>query len=205
MSSVGNREKTLLLEVARIAVTAAVERREVPRELPRDANLEDFGGVFVTLRRRGQLRGCIGQMVSNEALVEVVAYCAKAAAMEDPRFDPVRPHELAEVEIELSVLSRLEAIAPERIEAGKHGLMVSQGWRRGVLLPQVATEFQWTAERLLEETCVKAGFERDAWKDPETRIQGFTAEIFCESDFRAEGRSARESRGGPKPGYSTST
>jgi len=193
MSSVGSREKTLLLEVARIAVTAAVERREVPRELPRDANLDDFGGVFVTLRRRGRLRGCIGQMVSSESLVEVVAYCAKAAALEDPRFDPVRPHELAEVEIELSVLSRLEEIAPERIEAGKHGLMVSQGWRRGVLLPQVATEFQWTAERLLEETCVKAGFERDAWKDPETRIQGFTAEIFCESDFRAEGRSARRS------------
>ena len=187
MSSVGSREKTLLLEVARSAVTAAVERREVPSELPR-GDLKGFGGVFVTLRRRGRLRGCIGQIVSSEALVEVVAYCAKAAALEDPRFDPIRPHELAEVEIELSVLSRLEEIAPEQIEAGKHGLMVSQGWRRGVLLPQVAIEFQWTAERLLEETCVKAGFERGAWKDPEKRIHGFTAEIFCESDFRAKGR-----------------
>jgi AmmeMemoRadiSam system protein A len=186
MSSVGDREKTLLLEVARSAVTAAVERREVPSELPR-GDLKGFGGVFVTLRRRGRLRGCIGQIVSSEALVEVVAYCAKAAALEDPRFDPICPHELAEVEIELSVLSRLEEIAPEQIEAGKHGLMVSQGWRRGVLLPQVAIEFQWTAERLLEETCVKAGFARDAWKDPETRIQGFTAEIFCESGFPAEG------------------
>ncbi len=205
MSSAGNREKTLLLEVARLAVTAAVERGEIPGELPRDADLKDFGGAFVTLRRRGRLRGCIGQIVSGESLVEVVAYCAKAAALEDPRFDPIRPHELAEVEIELSVLSRLEEIAPERIEAGKHGLMVSQGWRRGVLLPQVAIEFQWTAERLLEETCVKAGFERDAWKDRATRIQGFTAEIFSESDLRAEGRSTRESQDPSKPGYSTST
>jgi AmmeMemoRadiSam system protein A len=205
MSSVGKREKTLLLEVARLAVTAAVERREIPGELPRGGEFKDFGGAFVTLRRRGRLRGCIGQIVSSESLVEVVAYCAKAAALEDPRFAPIGPQELAEVEIELSVLSRLEEIAPEQIEAGKHGLMVSQGWRRGVLLPQVAIEFQWTAERLLEETCVKAGFERDAWKDSAMRIQGFTAEIFGESDLRAEGRSTRESENRSKPGYSTST
>jgi AmmeMemoRadiSam system protein A len=205
MSSVGNLEKKLLLEVARNAVTAAVERREISSEPPQGADLKGFGGVFVTLRRRGRLRGCIGQTVSGEALVEAVAHCAKAAALEDPRFDPIGPHDLAEVEIELSVLSRFEEIAPERIEAGKHGLMVSQGWRRGVLLPQVAVEFRWTAERLLEETCVKAGFERDAWKDPEMRIQAFTAEVFSESDLRAEGRSTRESRGPSKPGYSTST
>jgi AmmeMemoRadiSam system protein A len=205
MSSVGNREKILLLEVARGAMTAAVEHREVPSEQPQGADLKDFGGVFVTLRRRGRLRGCIGQMVSSESLMEAIAYCAKGAALEDPRFDAVHPRELAEIEIELSVLSRLEEITPERIEAGKHGLMVSQGLRRGVLLPQVANEFQWTAERLLEETCVKAGFERNAWKDRETRIQAFTAEVFSESDFRAEGHATGESRGRSKPGYSTST
>jgi AmmeMemoRadiSam system protein A len=205
MSSAGNREKTLLLEVARLAVTAAAERREITDELPRGAELKDFGGAFVTLRRRGRLRGCIGQIVSSESLVEVVAYCAKAAALEDPRFEPIRPQELAEIEIELSILSRLEQIAPEQIEAGKHGLVVSQGRRRGVLLPQVAIEFHWTAERLLEETCVKAGFERDAWKDSATRIEGFTAEVFCESDLRAEGCSTRETPDRSKPGYSTST
>jgi len=205
MSSAGNRQKAVLLEVARSAVTAAVEGRENPGELPQGADLKDFGGVFVTLHRRGRLRGCVGQMSSSESLVGLVAYCARAAALEDPRFDPVRPHELAELEIELSVLSRLEEIAPEQIEAGKHGLMVSQGWRRGVLLPQVAVEFQWTAERLLEETCVKAGFERHAWRYPETRIQGFTAEIFRESDLRPERSSTRESQARSKPGYSSST
>ncbi|MGA3292370.1 MAG: AmmeMemoRadiSam system protein A [Candidatus Acidiferrales bacterium] len=204
MSSVDNRERKLLLEVARLAVTAAVERRESLLALPQDADaaLVSFGGAFVTLHRGRRLRGCIGQIASSESLVEVVAYCAKAAALEDPRFRPVQPEELSEIEIELSILSRPAEIPPERIEAGRHGLMVSQGWRRGVLLPQVAAEFQWTAERLLEETCIKAGFERDAWKDAETKIQAFTAEVFRESDFRAE---ARASSGPAQPGYSTST
>jgi hypothetical protein len=111
----------------------------------------------------------------------VVAHCAKAAALEDPRFKPVRAEEVAEIEIELSILSPLQDTTLEKIEAGKHGLVVSRGWQRGVLLPQVATEFKWQAARFLEETCVKAGLEREAWQDPHTRIQAFTAEVFSES------------------------
>jgi AmmeMemoRadiSam system protein A len=111
----------------------------------------------------------------------VVAHCAKAAALEDSRFKPVRAEEVAEIEIELSILSPLQDTTLEKIEAGKHGLVVSRGWQRGVLLPQVATEFKWQAARFLEETCVKAGLEREAWQDPHTRIQAFTAEVFNDS------------------------
>lgn len=173
----------MLLEVARRAVTLAAERRETLEDLPDAERLREPGGAFVTLRLRGRLRGCIGQLTSKESLVRVVAYCAKGAALEDPRFEPVRADEVAGIVVEVSVLSALEEIAPERIETGKHGLVVAQGWQRGLLLPQVATEHGWTAERFLEETCAKAGLDWDAWKDPATRIEAFTAEVFSESDF----------------------
>jgi AmmeMemoRadiSam system protein A len=205
MSSAGNLEKKLLLELARRAVSAAVEGREFVAQFPELSHLQNLGGAFVTLHRRGRLRGCVGQVASSESLVETVAYCAKAAALEDPRFDPVRSDELSEIEIELSVLSRLETIAPEQIQAGKHGLMVSRGTQRGVLLPQVAAQFRWSGRRLLEETCVKAGFERDAWKNPETLVQAFTAEIFGESDLPEEAGVQSGPPGRAKPGYSSST
>jgi len=181
-----DRDKRMLLEVARRAVRLAAEGREGPGDFPEGERLGEPGGAFVTLRRRGRLRGCIGQLPSKEALVSVVAYCAKAAALEDPRFEALRADELAGMDVEVSVISALEEIRPEQIEAGKHGLVVSQGWQRGVLLPQVAAEHGWTAERFLQETCAKAGLERDAWKDPATRIQAFTAEVFRESDFNPE-------------------
>lgn len=203
MSSLGSREKQLLLEVARRALIAAAERGESLDILPDEPNLRECTGAFVTLHLRGRLRGCVGQIDSGEPLIRVVAHSAKAAGLEDPRFDPVRPDELEEIEIELSVLSALEEIAPERIEAGKHGLMVSRGWQRGVLLPQVATQFRWESYRFLEETCVKAGFARDAWKDPGIRIHGFTTEVFSESEFGTAQRLGP--LGGAKRGYSTST
>lgn len=181
MSPLADREKQLLLELARRALTAGVEKRESIPDFPADEVLRQPGGAFVTLHRRGRLRGCVGQLPSKEPLVEVVAHCAKAAALEDPRFKPVRADEVAEIEIELSILSGLEDVSLGSIEVGKHGLVVSRGRQRGVLLPQVATEFHWQAARFLEETCVKAGLEREAWKDPQTRIQAFTAEVFSES------------------------
>lgn len=180
MSPLADREKQLLLELARRAVVAGVAKREAIQEFPDDEILRQPGGAFVTLHRRGRLRGCVGQLPSKDPLVQVVAHCAKAAALEDPRFKPVPAEELAEIEIELSILSPLEDVTLEKIQAGKHGLVVSRGWRRGVLLPQVAAEFNWQAERFLEETCVKAGLERQAWKDPRTRIQAFTADVFAE-------------------------
>lgn len=195
----------MLLEVARRAVTAAAERREFVEVSPEESKARESGGAFVTLLHRGRLRGCIGQITTLQPLMQIVAYSAKAAALDDPRFPPVRPDELTELEIELSVLSLLEEIAPERIEIGKHGLLVSRNGQRGVLLPQVATEFRWTAQRFLAETCVKAGFESEAWKDPETRIYAFTAEVFRESEFRPEEHARFARQGRAKRGYSSST
>jgi AmmeMemoRadiSam system protein A len=203
MSSLGNREKQLLLELARRGLTVAVERGESLGSLPQEPEFGGSIGAFVTLHKRARLRGCIGQIGSERSLVEVVAHCTRAAALEDPRFEPVRAEELREIEIELSVLSPLEEIAPDRIEVGKHGLIVSAGQRRGVLLPQVAIECHWTAGRFLEETCIKAGLERNAWREPETKIHGFTAEVFAESDFRSEQLPGPKDRA--KPRYSIST
>ena len=203
MSSLDNHEKQLLLESARRALILAVERRESLDTLLQDPELGKSFGAFVTLRKRGRLRGCIGQIGSDGSLMEVVAHCAKAAALEDPRFEPVRVDELREIEIELSVLSPLEEIAPDKIEVGKHGLMVSVSPRRGVLLPQVAIECHWAAGRFLEETCAKAGLERDAWRESATKIHGFTAEVFGEADFRSEQLPGPKDRA--KPGYSIST
>lgn len=186
MSSLASGEKKLLLEIARHALVAAVERRESLDRLPGNEIAAEFGGAFVSLHRRARLRGCVGQIGRRQPLVYVVAYCAKAAALDDPRFEPVRRDELGDIEIELSILSEVQEIAPDRIEAGRHGLIVSRGAQRGVLLPQVATQFQWTALRFLEETCAKAGFAADAWKDSGTRIEAFTAEVIAETELPLE-------------------
>ncbi len=197
MYSLADCEKKLLLKVARDAVAAAVEGREFSENLPDSQVLRQPAGAFVTLHHGSRLRGCIGQLSVIEPLIHVVAYCARAAALEDPRFYPVRPAELPGLAIEISVLSPLEDITPDKVVPAKHGLMITRGWDRGVLLPQVATQFNWNAEKFLEETCVKAGLDPGAWKDPETRIQAFTAEVFGESEL--------DSRASPQPGYSIST
>jgi AmmeMemoRadiSam system protein A len=160
------------------------ERRNLRVSSP-PGNLAMPAGAFVTLHRRGRLRGCIGRIEPIEPLADVVAHCAAAAAEEDPRFSPLQADELVELEIEISVLSPLEAATPEEVEPGRHGLVVSKGLRRGVLLPQVAVQYMWTRERFLEETCHKGGLETDAWTHPETRIEIFTAEVFSETEFRA--------------------
>jgi AmmeMemoRadiSam system protein A len=193
--------KRTLLDVARRAVILAVESRELLEDLPDDEALRQPAGAFVTLHRFGRLRGCVGQLASKDPLVSVVAYSAMAATLDDPRFAPMTAAELDGVAIEISVLSPLIEISLEQIEPGKHGLMVSQGGRRGVLLPQVAEQFGWTALRFLEETCVKAELERDAWKQAGTRVQGFTAEVFSEAGFHTGPRPEMRA----KSRYSTST
>ncbi len=203
MSSLAELEKRFLLDVARRALNAAVQGLGSFDALPYQSEMPESGGAFVTLHRRGRLRGCIGQIGSNADLVQIVAYCAKGAALEDPRFEPVNVNEVAEIDIELSILSRPEAITPERIEAGKHGLIVSRGWQRGVLLPQVAAQYGWTATRFLEETCIKAGFDRTAWKESGTLIHAFTAEVFSEREFLADSANVGLPRR-TKPRYSTS-
>jgi AmmeMemoRadiSam system protein A len=136
----------------------------------------------VTLWRGKMLRGCIGRLASNEPLANVVAEAAMSAALQDPRFDAVRAEELSDLEIEISVLSPFERVAPADVRVGTHGLLIERGPYRGLLLPQVAMEYRWSAGRFLEETCVKAGLPREAWHHPETHISAFTADVFSERD-----------------------
>jgi len=186
MSPLANAERRELLALARRAIEAAVQRR-LPAEPPfTSVALAQPSGAFVSLHQRGRLRGCIGQIEASQPLADTVIRCAAAAALEDPRFSPVAPDEVPTLEIEISVLSPLVPIRPEEIEVGKHGLLVSRGWLRGLLLPQVATEFHWTRERFLQETCHKAGLDADAWQDPAAKVEAFTAEVFSEADIRVQ-------------------
>jgi AmmeMemoRadiSam system protein A len=179
-----SEERRALLERARRAITEAVHGdppAQSPYRLDPHSTREVTPGLFVTLFYRGHLRGCVGQIESVEPLAEVVARCAVAAASDDPRFSPVSSDELSDLRIEISLLSSLEPIVADAIEIGRHGLVVERGSRRGLLLPQVASERHWQWQRLVEETCVKAGLPRDAWKDPATRTFAFTTEIFSEA------------------------
>lgn len=141
-------------------------------------------GAFVTLHKHGELRGCIGTFRSDKNISEVVQDMAIAAAFEDPRFPQVRADEMDDIDIEISVLSPLRRVNDiNEIEVGKHGLYISRGFRSGVLLPQVATEYNWDRETFLVHTCLKAGLPENAWKDPATRIEIFTAEVFGEKEL----------------------
>jgi AmmeMemoRadiSam system protein A len=137
-------------------------------------------GVFVTLHVHGKLRGCIGVIEGREPLRDSVVHCAQSAAFRDRRFPPLRYEEISGLQIEISVLSPLAPITPSQIVIGKHGLVVATEGHRGLLLPQVATGHHLSAEEFLRETCHKAGLPASAWKESQTRIYGFTCEIFSE-------------------------
>ncbi len=139
----------------------------------------------MTLHCRGRLRGCIGRVMDLGSLASVVAECAASAATADPRFSRLAGEDLAELEIEISVLSTLRRATANEVEPGVHGLLVSLGAKRGILLPQVAEKYKWPREYFLEQTCCKAGLDANAWKNRQTRIEIFTAEVFSEAEFPA--------------------
>lgn len=174
-------DRGVLLRLARNAIAA-----HVAGGLPQPAGDSDVlsrsGGVFVSVHRHGYLRGCIGHIAADVRLDQVIPECAVAACSQDPRFKPVTSAELDEIDIELSLLGPLEAITrPDDIEIGRHGLLVEQDRRRGLLLPQVATEWKWDAVTFLAQTCRKAGLPMDAWKNGAT-VWRFEAEVFGESE-----------------------
>ena len=136
-------------------------------------------GAFVTLYKGRHLRGCIGHIEALRPLYVTVRDCARAAALDDPRFEPVTPAELPALQLDISVLSPLVEVAPQQVEVGRHGLLISRGAQRGLLLPQVAVEWNWDRERFLEETCLKAGLPPDAWQHG-ARVQAFTAQVLKE-------------------------
>jgi AmmeMemoRadiSam system protein A len=181
MPSLSEADRHSLLELARRAIAEAVSLQKPAECIPDSGVFAEKRGVFVTLHARGRLRGCIGVIEAFEPLGESIARCAASAAFRDPRFSPVSAEELPELQIELSLLSPPEPILPENIEIGKHGLLVSQAAKRGLLLPQVAVQLKFGREQFLEETCCKAGLAPLAWQEPETQILGFTCEVFSES------------------------
>jgi AmmeMemoRadiSam system protein A len=186
MSPLDSPERKTLLRLAREAIEKAAQRgaAETGAVTSWPGRLGKPAGAFVTLRRGERLRGCIGHLeASDSSLAVAVLWAAQAAALEDPRFEPVRPEEVAGLTIEISVLTPFEEIAPEKVIIGTHGLVIQQGHRRGLLLPQVATEHNLSRERFLEETCIKAGLPRDAWRDSATKVFAFTAEVFSEEDY----------------------
>ena len=173
-------DRTLLLGLARDAIVAHVCGLPAPAPEMTGALLRRGGG-FVTLHARdGSLRGCIGHLEDDQPLGRIVSRCAVAAASDDPRFSMVGPDEVSMLQIELSLLGPLEPIAgPSEIEIGRHGLVVERAPFRGVLLPQVATEWGWDVETFLAHTCRKAGLPDDAWKNGAT-LWRFEAEVFGE-------------------------
>jgi len=176
-------ERKALLELARGSIAAALAGSKAPDAPLRSEALDTECGGFVTLTRRGELRGCIGYVRAVKPLRQTVAEMAVQAALHDPRFEPVTARELPDLDIEISVLSPLEEVTDvSRIEVGRHGLVIQDGVRSGLLLPQVATEYGWDRETFLDHTCLKAGLPAGSWKRKGVVILMFTAEVFGEKD-----------------------
>ena len=171
--------KRLLHQIARRAIEDAAQGKPVPDFTVESQALREKKGAFVTLKKRGQLRGCMGYIKGIKPLYKVVGEMAVAAAFHDPRFNPVTEAELSDLEIEISVLTPLKRIDDVgEIQVGRDGIYIKKGDYSGLLLPQVATEYGWDRKTFLEHTCLKAGLPADAWKDGDTMICTFCAEIF---------------------------
>ena len=172
-------DKKTLHHIAKTVIENMVKGRPVP-EFEVDAPiLKENRGAFVTINKGGQLRGCIGYIEGHGPLYQTIEKMAEAAAFQDPRFNPVTERELSDLEIEISVLTPLKKIIDvNEIEVGKHGIYIKKGWYSGLLLPQVATEYGWDRKTFLDHTCQKAGLPLNAWKDKDTEIYIFSADIF---------------------------
>jgi uncharacterized protein len=182
-------QRRTLLRIAHQAILSSTElqsqklQNDKPGETPAlsEAPFSEDRGVFTTLYLDGALRGCVGYAAPILPLYRAVAETARAAAFQDSRFSPVNAEEAPRLEISLSVLSRLFPIHPDEVEVGRHGLVISDGHRRGLLLPQVPTEYGWDHKTFLEQTCRKAGLPLDAWRKGAT-VEAFTAEVFSDGD-----------------------
>lgn len=179
-----DHDKRVLLGIARTTITKLLRGETTTPESHSEPTLNSDCGCFVTIHQHGQLRGCIGNFQPRQPLYKSIAEMAVAAASKDPRFPPLQLADLASISLEISVLSPLEKIAKvEEIEVGRDGIYLEQGYHRGVLLPQVATEHGWNRDTFLQQTCHKAGLSAEAWKNPDTTIYRFSAEIFNEEKF----------------------
>lgn len=173
-------DKLLLLNIARETIESYVRTRKIPAFDAQSPALLEERGAFVTVNKKGELRGCIGVFTSDKPLYLTVADMAVSAAAQDSRFTPLVASELSHISIEISCLSPMKKIKDiSEIEVGRHGLYIAKGYCRGVLLPQVATEYGWNRKQFLEHTCLKAGLTPDSWKQG-VDIYTFEAEVLGE-------------------------
>jgi AmmeMemoRadiSam system protein A len=178
--SPSDEDKRFLKDLVILSITARLTGQgpETPPEPESDLLGRELG-AFVTLKRHGQLRGCIGNIIGQGPLFRTVWNMARAAAFEDPRFPQLTQAELADLEIEISILGPVVPCPdPELIEVGRHGLIMRQGNRQGLLLPQVPLEWGWDRAQFLAQTCRKSGLAPLAWRDPSTEIYWFEAVVF---------------------------
>lgn len=177
--------KKTLIKIARQSIINAINGRNIPDYKINDKTLNNAGGVFVTLHdNKGSLRGCIGNIISERPLWETVRNMALESALRDPRFPPVSPRQLDDINIEISVLSPLKKIENlHEIEVGKHGLFIKKDFYQGLLLPQVATEYGWNRIQFLEQTCYKAGLSSNCYRQKNCEIFIFSAVVFGEKDL----------------------
>jgi AmmeMemoRadiSam system protein A len=179
-------DKTILLKLARATLETYFVHGKTPECQTPSAALLEPKGAFVSLHQGTELRGCIGQLNPDRELFKIVQHCVLSAALEDTRFIAVMQNELKDLSIEISVLTPFRHIQNvEEIEVGRHGLYIVRGGYRGLLLPQVATQYRWDRTKFLEQTCLKSGLPESAWKDPRTIIHTFEAEVFSESQIPA--------------------
>jgi hypothetical protein len=177
-----SQEKKILLTAARESIRSIFSEANIPAiDYKRYPNLKLKAGAFVTLKIKHELRGCIGYITSDQPLFDTVCEVARHAAVQDPRFPPLTAKEFISVDLEISVLSPMKKISDySEIKIGEHGLLVEEGYNRGLLLPQVATENNFTVEQFLKSICLKAGLPSDLWQKKTLNLKVFTALVFHE-------------------------
>lgn len=188
-SALTKEQKVRLLNIARQSVESYVQTGKKYEFKETDPRLLTKEGAFVTIHKHGRLRGCIGHIIATGPLCYLVRDMAIASATQDPRFNPLTKEELKDIDVEVSVLSTPKVVkSADEIVLGKHGVIISQGaYHHGVFLPQVADETGWSKEEFMGQLCAqKAGLPSECWKDPKTKIEIFTADVFSEKDFFSE-------------------
>jgi AmmeMemoRadiSam system protein A len=179
-TSLTKDQETSLLKLARLAITHYLKKGKPPKIEPEDVTFKQKRGAFVTLKLKGQLRGCVGYPTPYKPLYETIVDAAISAATKDFRFPSLQLKELSRTKIEISVLSLPEPVKEfSEIEVGKHGIIITKGLSRGLLLPQVPVEWDWDREKFLSHGCLKAGLEEDEWKRG-VQIEKFSAQVFSE-------------------------
>ncbi|MBI5681987.1 MAG: AmmeMemoRadiSam system protein A [Deltaproteobacteria bacterium] len=178
-----NREdRELLLNIARQTIESYAKSKKIPEFYINSPELLENRGTFVSLHKNHELRGCIGVFTSDKPLYLTIIEMAVSAGFHDPRFFPVTIDELPQISIEISVLTPMKRIYDvSEIEVGRHGIYIIKGSRRGVLLPQVAAEYNWDRDTFLDHTCMKAGLPLKCWKEEHVEIYIFEADVFGET------------------------